>query len=110
MCGTANSQVSRRKIDDLLSERHRRFSPLQKLLRRSANQQSWSAQLRAVLSTPLAHDCSVTDVRGDTAIVVCRTAASATRLRFMTDELLRELNQLADFRDVRHIRIRVAAS
>jgi hypothetical protein len=110
MCGTASFQVSRRKIDDLLSERHRRFTPLQKLLHRSANQQSWSAQLQALLPQPLSRDCHVTEVRGDTVVVVCRTAASATRLRFMTTGLLRDLNQLADFRDARRIQIRVSSS
>ena len=106
--------MSRSKIDDLLSERHRRFThahtPLQKLLRRAANQESWTAQLRALLPAPLAGECSVTDVRGDTVVIACRNAAAATRLRFMTDDLAADLSQLADFRHVRRAKVRVSAT
>lgn len=102
--------MSSSKIDDLLSERHRRFTPLQKLLRRAANQESWTAQLQALLPEPLCRDCRVTDVRGDTVVVVCRNAASATRLRFMTDELLARLTDLADFRGARAMQIRVSST
>lgn len=106
----ASCQVTRRKIDDLLSERHRRFTPLQRLLRRAANQDTWSAQLQALLPEPLCRDCRVTDVRGDTIVVVCKNAASATRLRFMSDDLLAQLTSLADFRAARTIQIRVSAT
>lgn len=102
--------MSRSKIDDLLSERHRRFTPLQKLLRRAANQESWSAQLQALLPEPLCRDCRVTDVRGDTILVSCRTAASATRLRFLADDLVETLAQLADFRSAQRMQIRVLPS
>lgn len=102
--------MSNSKIDDLLSERHRRFTPLQRLLHRAANQESWSAQLQALLPEPLCRDCRVTEVRGPTVVVVCRNAASATRLRFMAESLVAELNQLADFRAVRTIQIRVSSA
>lgn len=102
--------MSRSKILDLLSERHQRFSPLQKLLRRAANQDAWSAQLQALLPDPLSRDCRVTEIRGDTVVVVCKNAASATRLRFMTDELLGDLARLSDFRAVQKIQIRVSST
>jgi hypothetical protein len=102
--------VSRSKIDDLLTERHRRFTPLQRLLHRAANQTTWTEQLRALLPEPLRDDCRVSDVRGGIVIIACRTAASATRLRFMSDELLGELRQLADFSQAREIRVRVTAA
>lgn len=102
-------QVSRNKIDDLLTERHRRFTPLQRLLQRAAHQESWSDQLRALLPEPLRGDCRVVDVRGPTVVVACRSAAAATRLRFMSDELLTQLRQLGDFRDAHELRVRVAA-
>jgi hypothetical protein len=107
---TAGARVTRSKIDDLLSERHRRFTPLQKLLRRAATQDSWTAQLQALLPDPLSRDCRVIDVRGPTVVVVCKNASSATRLRFMTDDLLAELKQLADFRAARTVQIRVSAT
>lgn len=102
--------MSRSKIVDLLSERHRRFTPLQKLLHRAANQDAWSAQLQALLPEPLCRDCRVTEVRGPTVVVVCRNAASATRLRFMADDLLAELRQLGDFRRAENLQIRVSAT
>lgn len=102
--------MSRRKIDDLLSERHQRFTPLQRLLHRAANQESWTAQLQALLPEPLCRDCRVTEIRGPVAVVVCRTAASATRLRFMADDVLRGLKPLADFRNVDQLQIRVSAA
>jgi hypothetical protein len=106
----AGLQVSRSKIVDLLSERHRRFTPLQRLLHRAANQDTWSAQLQALLPDPLCRDCRVSDVRGDTVVIVCKNAASATRLRFMTNDVLAQLTSLADFRAARTIQIRVSAT
>jgi hypothetical protein len=107
---TTGTRVTRSKILDLLSERHRRFTPLQKLLHRAANQESWTAQLQAMLPEPLCRDCRVTEIRGPTVVVVCKNAASATRLRFMTDDLLVELRQLADFRSAEDILIRVSST
>lgn len=101
--------MSRSKIDDLLTERHRRFTPLQTLLRRAASQEAWTAQFQALLPAPLNRDCRVSDIRGDTIMVACRTAASATRLRFLADQLLPELVQLADFARARRIQIRVSS-
>jgi len=102
--------MSGRKIVDLLQERHRGFSPLQKLLRQSGNQASWTAQFSAVLPDNLARECRVIDVRGSVVVVVCSNAGAATRLRFMTPEILGTLTQLADFRGVNSVQIRVTAT
>lgn len=102
--------MSRNKIDDLLSERHWRYPPLQKLLRRAAHQESWTAQLQALLPEPLCRDCRISDVRGTTIVVVCGNAATATRLRFMTDQLLSQLTQLTDFASAEKIHVRVSSS
>ena len=101
-------QMSNRKIEDLLGESHSRFSPLQKLLRHAANQETWTASLRALLPDSMARDCRVTDVRGSTLTITCRNTGSATRLRFMAPELLPALRELGDFRAVHEIRVRVA--
>ena len=101
--------MSGRKIVDLLEERHRGFSPLQKLLRQSGNQASWTAQFAAVLPDNLARECRVVDVRGSVVVVVCSNAGSATRLRFMAPEILVSLQQLADFRGAGTLQIRVTA-
>lgn len=102
--------MSKRKIDDLLTERHRRFTPLQKLLRRAADQEVWTAQFQALLPEPLSRDCRITDIRGEVAVVVCRNAASATRLRFLADDLQTELAKLSDFRGIRKLQIRVSSA
>jgi len=100
-------QVSHRKIDHLLSERHQRFTPLQRLLRHAADQEAWTAGLRAVLPQPLRSQCHVYDVRGGSLHVSCRSAAAATRLRFLVPELLTSLRTLQDFSRVHEIRIKV---
>ena len=102
--------MSKLKIDDLLSERHRRFTPLQRLLRQAANQESWTSELQALLPEPLCRDCRVTNIRKQRVLVSCNNAASATRLRFLAPELLTKLQSLADFRHADEIVIRVAAS
>lgn len=102
--------MSKRKIDDILVERHQRFTPLQKLLRRAADQDTWTAQLQALLPEPLCRDCRVTDIRGEVAVIVCRNAASATRLRFQVDDVLSELTRLSDFHRVKKLQIRVSAT
>jgi hypothetical protein len=90
-----------------LSERHQRFTPLQRLLRHAANQEIWTADLRALLPEGLRSQCRVTDVRGSVIQVTCRSAAAATRLRFLAPEVLTALNALADFRAATEIRIKV---
>ena len=105
--------MARSKIVDILSEHHQRFSPLQKLLRRAAHQQAWTAQLQALLPEPLCRDCRITEIRrGEptTVVVVCKNAASATRLRFMIDDLLNELRKLSDFRGAEQILVRVSSA
>jgi hypothetical protein len=81
---------------------------LQKLLHRAANQEAWTAQLQALLPEPLDRDCRVAEVRGTTVVVVCRSAASATRLRFLAADVLADLGQLADFRGASKLQIRVS--
>jgi hypothetical protein len=50
------------------------------------------------------------DVRGSVIVVVCGNAGAATRLRFMAPELVAQLHQLADFRAVETLQIRVSAT
>lgn len=99
-----------RKIEDLLSEHHRRFSPLQRLLSRSASQKQWTAELRALLPTPLQHQVEVSDIKGPNAYLLCQSAAAATRLRFLLPELLGQLRGLQSFSEVDDFRIKVSQS
>jgi len=101
--------VSKAKIVELLRERHQRFTPLQRLLRRAADQEARTAELRALLPAALAADCKLCEVQGPTVIVTCRTAAVATKLRFMAPELLPRLQALAAFQASREMKIRVGS-
>jgi len=96
------------RIDDLLEATQGRHSPLQKLLRNSEHQRAWTAELRAVLPDSLCYEVEVTEIRGNTAHLLCRSAATATRLRFMSNELLTRLNDLSSFAQVRALNFRIA--
>ena len=96
------------RIDDLLQQNNGRYSPLQKLLHRSANQRSWTAEFRSILDAPLRYEVEVTDIRGPHLLLLCRSAAAATRLRFMADDLVQKLQPLASFAQVRELKLRIA--
>ena len=100
--------MTRHKIDDLLSQRHRRFSPLQRLLGRATDQEVWTAELQALMPETLRTQCRIGDIRGTRAVIVCQNAACATRVRFLVPELLEKLRRLADFRSVDEIQVRVS--
>ena len=65
--------------------------------------------LTALLPAPLALDCQLCEVQGPVVLVTCRTAAGATKLRFMAPELLPRLQSLAAFQASREIKIRVGS-
>ena len=95
-----------RKIDHLLAEGHK--STLARLLKTSANQKQWTAELRALLEPDLRMQVEVTAVRGEHIHILCRSAAIATRLRFSSPELLPELNRLASFRGAGAFRLHIS--
>ncbi len=96
------------KIDQLLQERHRRFSPLQRLLGRAAEQRAWTAELRSVLPAGLQAACQVRALRAGELIVVCLDSAAATRLRLMAPGLVDQLRALPHFAGVKRIRVKVS--
>ena len=106
--------MSTRKIEDLLREGHNRFTPLQRLLGKASNQKQWTAELRALLDEEvnhsMAHEVEVTDIRGDVAFLLCRSAATATRLRFLLPEIQGALSKLQSFSRVTDFRIRVSGT
>ncbi len=99
-----------RKIDTLLSLRERPHSSFTRLLGQASDRDAWTAQLRAFLPAELSSACEVANVRDQLMAVHIHNAAWATRFRFLIPELLPRLNQLADFAEVREIRIKVAAN
>ncbi|MEE9602575.1 MAG: DUF721 domain-containing protein [Thermoguttaceae bacterium] len=102
--------MSKATIDDLLTEGHKRFTPLQRLLRQAANQDGWTKELQAVLPEPLRRDCRVSAVRGNALIILCSNGATATRLRFLLPELLPKLTVLAHFQHITELRIKISHS
>ncbi len=103
-------QVSKVKIDDLLTEGHKRFTPLQRLLHQAANQDAWTKELQAILPEPLRRDCRVSAVRGNALIVLCSNGATATRLRFLVPELLPKLTVLGHFQHITELKIKISHS
>lgn len=99
-----------RKIEDLLSEHHRRFTPLQRLLARTANQKQWTAELRALLPSALCNEVEVSDIKGTTAYLLCHSASAATRIRFLLPDIQAELQGLQSFSRVSDFRVKVSQS
>ena len=100
--------MSTHKIEDLLSEGHNRFTPLQRLLTTASNQKQWTQEFRALLEAPLCHQVQVTDIRGPLAFLLCDNAASATHIRFLLPDLMPELSKLQSFSSVTDYKIRVS--
>ena len=96
------------RIQDLLQQKNGQYSSLQKLLNRTANQRAWTAEFRAVLDAPLRYEVEVTDIRGPNLFLLCRSAAAATRLRFMAEDFLEKLRPLASFAQIRVQKLRIA--
>ena len=98
--------MANRKIDNVLSARHRSYG-LAGLLRQAAQQEALTAQLRALLPEDVAFKCQVANLRDHVLTVHTYRAVWATRFRFLIPKLLPRLNQLADFSAVSDIRVRV---
>ena len=96
------------KIDQLLDERRRRFTPLQRLLSRAAEQRAWTAELRSILPKTLQSACQVRALRGGALIVVCLNSAVATRLRLEAPGLVAKLRALPHFIGVERISVKVS--
>lgn len=100
--------MSTRKIEDFLTEDHQRFSPLQKLLTKGHNRQAWSQDFQAILPKEMRSQCQITDLRGPSLLVSCSSASIATKLRFLTPQLLPQLKTLGHFSELEELHIRVS--
>ncbi len=96
------------RVKDLLQQHDKQYSTLQKLLQRSDNQRAWTAEFRAVLEGPMRYEVEVTDIRGPYVYLLCRSAAAATRLRFMADDVISKLQPLASFAETKELKLRIA--
>ena len=77
-------------------------------LHRSVNQRSWTAEFRSILDAPLRYEVGVAIFAGRTYCFLCRSAAAATRLRFMANDLVPEVAAIASFAQVRELKLRIA--
>ncbi|MEM7220126.1 MAG: DUF721 domain-containing protein [Pseudomonadota bacterium] len=99
-----------RKIEDLLAQRHQRFTPLQRLIRHSAHQSWQTTTVRALLAPDLASAVDVVNYREGKLTLSVVNASLATRLRYLLPELTASLATLADFGDLETIRLVVRHS
>lgn len=95
-------------IGSLLQKRSGHHGGLQRLLRKSADQAIWTAELCAILPPNLRSACRVMDVRGAALIVVCMNSAVATRLRLLGPELVQKLRDLPHFSHIEKIQAKVS--
>ena len=97
-----------RKIDDLLGARHKRFTPLARLLSQSQERLLWTDTVRALLPPPLGREVSVLNYRASILTLQASNAGHGTRLRYHLPKLTDKLRNLADFQDLQQIRVRVS--
>ena len=102
--------MAQHKVADLLVARDRPRNPLERLVKHAAAQGDWTAQLRAVLPPRLAPHCRVGDLRGQRLTIHVTASSWATRLRLELPAVEPALKALADFAEVREIRIRTWAA
>lgn len=101
--------MAQHKVADLLTPRGRPRSPLERLVKHASARDAWTAELRAVLPPALAPHCHVGDLHRGQLTIHVATASWATRLRLELPKVRDALLALADFADVRDIRIRMSA-
>ncbi len=100
--------MPKHRISELLKPDAQRHSALKRLLNLADEQREATATLRALLPTTLANECRVTQYRARRLHVRCANAATATRLRFMRMNLVRELRRLSRYASLEDIQIAVS--
>ena len=97
-----------RKIVDFLTEDHRSYTSLSKLLNQSSLRQAWTDEVSELLPAPLDKACRVAGIQGTSLVIVCDNAAVATRLRFEAPQILPKLRALSHFAHVDDVRVKVS--
>ena len=103
---TIGQCMSTDNVQDLLREKGG-HSPLQKLIRHTANQRAWTDQVKAALGGNLKNQVEVSDIKGTKLIINCRSAGVATKLRFTQQDLLEKLRPLSAFSQVNEVVFKV---
>lgn len=82
-------------------------SPLQKLVQKARFLLALDDHLHKHLPKQFSGLCSVMNVQHNTVIIQTTSAAVATRLRFLSDDLLSELQQTDTFKTIRQLDFKV---
>jgi len=101
--------MTTKNVEDLLREGNG-YSPLQKLLRHTANQRAWTDQLRAAVDIQIRHQIDVSDIKGSRLIINCRSAGIATKMRFLAPDLVPKLNTLSAFSRIEELVLKVLSA
>ena len=102
----ASPREPHRKVGEILAEKRKPRNTLERLVRRAAARESWTQQLKALLSAGVAPHCRVASIEGDRMTIHVDSASWATRLRLELPSVKPALNALEDFAKVDRIRIR----
>ena len=99
--------MSTTKLGDILKEQPKTFSTLQKILQKSSLQKEWTNQVASLMQQPLQREFTVTNVTKKQITILCFNSSAATRLKFLTPNLLRQLGSLNTFSEIEEIKIKV---
>lgn len=97
-----------RSVAQILADRGRPRNTLERLVRRSAARDSWTQQLRALLSPRIAPHCRVASIDRARMTIHVDSASWATRLRLELPQVKPALKALQDFSGIDKISIRTA--
>ena len=82
------------------------ISELSQLVARAGRLERLRGRLKGQLPSGLAEHCQLANVRGDTAVVSCDSAAWGARLRYLEPQLLNTLNRVEGLA-LRRLRVKV---
>lgn len=80
---------------------------LSALLRQVKNNQHHLTVVKSIVSQPIADHCSYVSLHGDSLTIVVDSAVWATRLRFETRKLKKQLHGMVDYAKIETVRIQV---
>ena len=92
-------------VADLMSESQGGFG---RILRRARQLERLNRQIQTLLEPHLACSCRLINIRQDTMVFGCTSAACATQLRMLAPDLVRRLHQ-AGLDEIEKIEVRMMA-
>jgi hypothetical protein len=86
----------------------RKSHTLQHLIRHSRQLQQLNIALQDLLAAPLKQHCQISNVKGKTLTLQVDSPAWAAKLRMLTPQLLRVVQNRPGLAQVRHVKVRIA--